>query len=79
MYLIQLPTGKTVNVKTLEQALNFDYQEAIANSSGFEISNPFHYSTLDTGDISEEDEFISIDLPDLSELEEIDIEEDISD
>jgi hypothetical protein len=79
MYLIQLPTGKTVKVKTLDEALNFDYQAAISGDLGRQINNPFFDTHSANEEFNDEEDILSIELPTLEDIEEIDIDEDIVD
>jgi hypothetical protein len=75
---IQLPTGKTVMVANILDALEFDFQEAIANNSGYEISNPFS-ETMESDEVIYEETYLRLEIPEISEIieiEELDIEED---
>jgi len=64
-FLYELPTGKTIILSTLSQVLNIDIQKEIAEDRGKIITNPF----FDVAEVPIEE--FNIDLPDLSDIEEI--------
>lgn len=53
--LIQLPNGKTVQVNNIDDALNFDFEEALINNMGTEINDAWFNSVLSKKTESEED------------------------
>lgn len=68
--------GKVVFVKTIDQALNFDFQEAIADDDGVELNNPM-FDTVNTGkDFIYEETIVIVGLTEV-EIEEIDLEEEL--
>lgn len=73
---IQLQTGKTVMVNNILDALNFDYQEAIASNSGYyDVGDPFSEESSD----DYEEVIIGIELPDIEYIEEVILEENFED
>jgi hypothetical protein len=75
----QSPTGKTIYITT-EEFLNMTdekEQEYIANDSGYEVSNPFYHSSIDSGIEEVISDYLIIETIDLEDIEDININEDI--
>jgi hypothetical protein len=68
--------GKVVFVATIDQLLNFDYQEAIADDDGVDLNNPM----FDTVNVGEEyivqQTVISLEISEVV-IEEIDLDEEL--
>lgn len=68
--------GKVVFVATIDQLLNFDYQEAIADDDGVDLNNPM----FDTVNVGEEylvrQTVINLEVSEIV-IEEIDLDEEL--
>lgn len=77
-YFYQHPSGRTVIVKSLDELLNMDDQDIWASNRGTAINNPF-FDTHSGEEYIEEEDILSFDLPDISSIEEIELEEPLDD
>lgn len=70
--------GKVVFVATIDQLLNFDYQEAIADDDGVDLNNPM-FDTVNTGEeYIIQQSVINLGISDVDIIvEEIDLEEEL--
>lgn len=70
--------GKVVFVTTIDQLLNFDYQEAIADDDGVDLNNPM-FDTVNTGEeYIIQQSVISLGISEIDIIvEEIDLDEEL--
>lgn len=80
MIRISVGNGRTVSVKTLDEALNFDFQEALADNRGYEINDPFDHKPpklWDEDPDDEEEEIVEdtflLEILDISDIDELEI------
>lgn len=68
--------GKVVFVATIDQALNFDFQEATADDDGVDLNNPMFDETNVGQEYIYSATIITIQTPEV-EIEEIDLDEEL--
>lgn len=72
-FFYQLPSGKTIQINSLDALLNLDVQAAMASDCGYEINDPFFHSSIQPFSQIEslEDDVFFIDFPEIENIEEI--------